>query len=286
MSTGTAKKEDCIIETRPDRVFVVGDIHGCRKEVELLYRHLVDVEGLSQADRLIFLGDYVDRGPDSKGVIDLMLDIEVAFPNTVFLKGNHEDMLLGFLGYEGQGAHFYLPNGGVETLESYGIHSREELEDALNIIPQSHQEFLTDLDRIVLLDRYVIVHAGVNPLRDLKSQIDEDIYWIRDEFIQNVHYFDKTIVFGHTPYQNVFFDQPYKIGVDTGLVYGNMLSCIELGGGSVYQVAKDDTRVQVSAFVDLGGEVTGFSWGGGTQLASGAIFSDASKSNDEETTDE
>jgi serine/threonine protein phosphatase 1 len=219
-------------------------------------------------------------------VIDLLLEFETNFPNSIFLNGNHEDMFLGFLGFEGQGAHFYLPNGGVETLESYGINSREELEDALSIIPESHQQFLLDLDRIVMLDRYVIVHAGVNPLRDLKSQIDEDIYWIRDEFIQNVHYFDKTIVFGHTPYQNVFFDQPYKIGVDTGLVYGNMLSCIELGAGTVYQVAKEDSSVRVSSFGDLGGEVTGFSWGGGTGSSSAATISEDAQTNDEENVDE
>ena len=260
MNDAGDKNLECVIENQPDRVFVVGDIHGCVDEIEVLYGHLKDKEGLSHSDRLIFLGDYVDRGPDSKGVIDLMLQIEVDFPNSVFLKGNHEDMMLAFLGFEGQGAHFYLPNGGVETLESYGITSRDELEGALDIIPEEHQLFLQGLDRIVHLDKYVIVHAGLNPLRDLRSQVDEDLFWIRDEFIQNVHYFDKTVIFGHTPYQNVFFDLPYKMGIDTGLVYGNMLTCVELGGGTAYQVAREDTVVRKASFSEIDGEPVGFSW--------------------------
>lgn len=260
MDEDNKKDTTCVISEQPERVFVMGDIHGCLKETEVLYNYLVKEEGLSANDRLIFLGDYIDRGPESKGVLDLMLQVRVDFPNTIFLKGNHEDMLLSFLGFEGQGAQFYLPNGGVEALESYGINSREELENALEIIPEDHQNFLRDLDSIVHFDQYVIVHAGLNPLRDLQSQVEEDLFWIRDEFIQNVHYFDKTIVFGHTPYQNVFFDLPYKIGVDTGLVYGNMLSCIELGSGIALQVAREDTAVKRVTFQDLNGEVPGFSW--------------------------
>ena len=105
-----------VTEASGERVFVIGDLHGCVKEPEILLRHLESSEGLKESDLVIFLGDYIDRGPDSKGVIDLMLDFRTRFPKTRFLKGNHEDMLLHYLGRRGRHGEVYLENGGSMTL--------------------------------------------------------------------------------------------------------------------------------------------------------------------------
>jgi serine/threonine protein phosphatase 1 len=91
------------------------------------------------------------------------------------------------------------------------------------------------------------VHAGLNPLRDVRSQLNEDIFWIRDEFIQNIHNFGRIVVFGHTPYEDVLVHPPYKIGIDTGLVYGNLLSVVELTKQSVLQIKRGTTEVKLKA---------------------------------------
>ena len=90
------------------------------------------------------------------------------------------------------------------------------------------------------------MHAGLNPLRDLTAQNDNDVYWIRDEFLNNVHSFMKTVVFGHTPHQEIFIDMPFKIGIDTGLVFGNKLTCLELKSGLVFQVRRQADKAEVT----------------------------------------
>lgn len=248
--------DDSFIEIKeaPRRVFVIGDIHGCLTETVALVEHLFSEEGLAAEDLLAFVGDYVDRGPDSKGVIDYMMDLKGRNVQVAFLKGNHEDMLLNFLGFEGLGGDIYLANGGSEALASYGFTGNDVRSVSAEQMPPEHIEFLQGLSRYLIVGDYVVVHAGLNPLRDLRMQLDEDIYWIRDEFVANVHYYDKTIVFGHTPFQDVLFDQPYKIGIDTGLVYGNLLSCLELNSGQVFQVKSGETAVVKSDFESKGGE--------------------------------
>lgn len=228
------------------RLFVVGDLHGCALESAVLLEHLQAQEQLSADDLIVFVGDYIDRGPDSRGVVDLMLAIRETYPHTIFLKGNHEDMLLSFLGFDGVMGSSYLYNGGAFTLRSYEV-SSDDPEVCLAQMPENHLEFFKALERYVIIEDFIVVHAGLNPLRDLTSQLDEDLFWIRDEFIANIHYFDKTVVFGHTPYQDVMFHRPYKIGIDTGLVYGNKLSCIELTGGTLYQVDNGQRKVKVSS---------------------------------------
>ena len=212
---------------------------------------LIKDRGLTKEDQLIFIGDYIDRGPDSKGVIDLMLKVKREFPRTIFLKGNHEDMLLSFLGLEGTGGLGFLPNGGDATLHSYGIDITLSPDDIYRKLPPLHLEFLRTLDSYAIIAGYVFVHAGLNPLRDLRDQAYDDLYWIRNEFIYNVHRFEKVIVFGHTPFLDVLFHLPFKIGIDTGLVYDNRLSCIELSAGEVLQVHRGSTTVSVRSFGEV-----------------------------------
>jgi serine/threonine protein phosphatase 1 len=239
-----------ITEASGERIFVIGDIHGCVNEPEILLRHLEDKEGVGESDAVIFLGDYIDRGPESKAVIDLMLDFKSRFPKTRFLKGNHEDMMLDFLGFGGNLGQAFLYNGGLETIQSYGISVFAPPTEMVNALPPDHFKFLCELESILQVDDFSCVHAGLNPLRDLTAQNDNDVFWIRDEFLNNIHPFKRTVVFGHTPHQELFVHLPYKVGIDTGLVFGNKLSCLELGSGKVFEIRKDSEEV-VERFLDM-----------------------------------
>ncbi len=232
-----------ITEASGKRIYVIGDLHGCSAEPKVLLRALETEEGLTDDDLVVFLGDYIDRGPDSKGVLELMLEFKAKFPKTRYLKGNHEDMLLDFLGFGGRLGHAFLYNGGLETIQSYGISVFAPPEEMVGSFPPEHFKFLLNLESIVRAGNFICVHAGLNPLRDLTAQNDNDVYWIRDEFISNVHSFGGTVVFGHTPHQEVLLHLPYKIGLDTGLVFGNKLTCLELMSGGVLQIGRGETRV-------------------------------------------
>lgn len=231
-----------------ERVYVVGDIHGCSRELTVLLEHLVKREKLSERDLVIFVGDYIDRGKDSKGTIETLVHFQSKFPATLFLKGNHEDMLLDFLGFGGTMGHSYLANGGADTINSYGLSVLASPEEICDMLPKEHIAFFLSLQSYCMWGDYIVAHAGLNPLRDMRAQLDEDLFWIRDEFINNIHVFKKTVVFGHTPYQDVLFHLPYKIGLDTGLVYGNRLSCIELKGKQIFQVLAGGQEVRVTKF--------------------------------------
>ena len=226
------------MNTATARSFVIGDIHGCPEEIERLLDYLAP----SAADKLVFLGDYVDRGPGSKAVVDRMLRLRHEGPRCVFLKGNHEDMFLAFMGLEGQYGDSFLYNGGNATLKSYGVerHPPHELPKRL---PPEHLAFFQALEMQHRLGDFLCVHAGLNPRRPLHDQDREDLLWIRGAFIHNPHPFPVTVVFGHTPRREVLFDLPYKIGLDTGLVYSNKLSCIELSRKQLFQIRRGEREV-------------------------------------------
>ncbi len=238
----------------PKRVFVVGDIHGCAAELKTLLTHLEKKEALSADDLLVFVGDYIDRGPDSKGVIDALIKVKKKFPETVFLAGNHELMMFAAMAnpINLDVLDNWVKNGGIQTLKSFGVSEdaapeliMRKFDDHLS---RDHKEFFNLFERYVLFEDYCFVHAGVNPLRDIKAQLDQDIFWIRQEFINNIHYLKKTIIFGHTPFEDVFFNLPYKIGIDTGCVFGNSLTCLELKNKRVLQVKKGSDEVTHKSF--------------------------------------
>lgn len=235
--------------TQPaSRIFAIGDIHGCSRELKVLLEFLRAERNLSAGDLVVFIGDFVDRGPDTRGVIQLLVEFQQAFPETIFLRGNHEDMLLDFLGYEGSQGNVYILNGGANTLQSYDISPADTSETVVEKLPPLHLGFLLGLESFVQVDGYIFVHAGLNPLKSLSDQEGRDLFWIRDEFIANVHQFNATVVFGHTPYQNVLFNFPYKIGIDTGLVYENMLTCLNLTEKEILQVKFGTKRVTKRRF--------------------------------------
>lgn len=231
------------------KCYVIGDIHGCLDELAWLREALP----LEASDRVIFLGDYVDRGPDSKAVVSYLIEWQSkGEQELIFLKGNHEDMFLSYLGFPGKYGDMFLFNGGGATLASYGASwGNSPTEEILSLIPRSHLDFLKGLKTYYLMepacataDRpFLCVHAGIRPLKPLRKQSEEDLLWIRDEFILNRHDLPYTVLFGHTPQGEVLFHLPYKIGLDTGLVYGNALSCLEVREKILFQIRRGKREV-------------------------------------------
>jgi len=212
-------------EREVGRYFAIGDIHGCLGPLEALLEEIlpkVDPE----RDTLVFIGDYVDRGPDPKGVIERILELKERY-RVVALKGNHEDMLLNWVEH-GRDLDLYLFNGGGSTLRSYDKDGRFEL-------PPHHLEFLRSLVLYHETEEYLFVHAGLRPGVPLERQDPMDLLWIRGEFIRSRFDFGKVVVFGHTPLREPLV-MPNKIGIDTGAVYGGRLTCVELPAVRFYSV--------------------------------------------------
>lgn len=193
----------------------MGDIHGC---LDMLKRLIDKIEWRPKNDRLIFLGDYVDRGRDPKGVIDFLLELKEESNLVQCLMGNHEDLFLDYL--ETGDLKLLLHNGGETTLMSYELNGKTH-------IPDNHISFLKSLDTIIEFEDYYIVHAGFRPAVDIHSQSLQDLLWIRDPFIFSDYDFGKKVIFGHTPFSSPL-QMENKIGLDTGAVYGNQLTCLEL----------------------------------------------------------
>ena len=215
------------------RLFAIGDIHGCARELETL----LDGLGLVRGDRVLCVGDYIDRGPASRAVIDQLIDLERR-PGieTIFLRGNHEDMCLAYLGRTGHWGEAWFVNGGGFTLRSYGLDPRATAAQAEATLPPGHLSFLERLRTQHVADDHLFVHAGIRPDVPLAEQDEEDLMWIREEFIAAPHALPYTVIFGHTPQRAVLVDLPYKIGIDTGCVYGGRLTALELPDYVVHQV--------------------------------------------------
>jgi serine/threonine protein phosphatase 1 len=206
--------------------YLIGDIHGYYKRlVNLMDRLTVRV---SEDDTIIFLGDYIDRGAYSYEVIDFLISCAMTGGlNTVFLKGNHEDMLIGYLLGDERGGP-YLLNGGEATIRSYIAH-RGKME-----LPERHREFLKGLRLYYETDEFIAVHAGLNPaFTGLEAQSEHDMLWIREKFFRAEKRWDKTIIFGHTPMQyfsrtDGIYRDPERniIGIDGGVIFGNPLVCL------------------------------------------------------------
>ena len=197
------------------KIFAIGDIHGCFDKLQMLMDKIdIDFDN----DTLVFLGDYIDRGPNSSEVVEL----KKRFPKIIFLKGNHEEMFEDFLA--GIDRLKYLTNGGQQTLDSY-LKKGRTFEGPP--ISQSHLDFFKTLRIYYETDQYIFVHAGLIENIPLESQDVRDILWIRGRFIDSDYDFGKRVIFGHTVFPEPLI-QPNKIGIDTGAVYGNKLTCLEL----------------------------------------------------------
>jgi serine/threonine protein phosphatase 1 len=206
------------------KVFAVGDIHGCFQKLEKLLNRLpVDPE----RDFLIFLGDYLNRGPDSQQVIRLLIEVKRKVRNAVFLLGNHEH---GLLEYARTGDPEHLrtirPLGLEATLESYENSPVRSMRD-LSFLPEDHRNFIEHLVPYYRLGDYLFIHAGVIPGEDLDHCSLDRLLMVRDTFLSYRGHLDATVVFGHTPFETPFVTEN-KIGIDTGAVYGNLLTAVEL----------------------------------------------------------
>jgi diadenosine tetraphosphatase ApaH/serine/threonine PP2A family protein phosphatase len=221
--------------------FAVGDIHG---RADLLVRMIRKLE--QQAERadasqsgsdappiVLYLGDYIDRGPASFEVLEALLSDRPAGFEKRFLKGNHEQAMLAFLENPLRG-RAWLTHGGLETLASYGVHplpplgaSPAQLEQAARalseLLPPTHRDFLDSLERYVVLGDYAFVHAGMDPSRPIEQQSDADLFWIRDRFLNDKRRGAQVVVHGHTPEQAPYRDDR-RIGLDTGAYFTGILT--------------------------------------------------------------
>jgi len=224
------------------RVYAIGDVHG---RLDLLKRLLGLIrEDAAQAKSarkaLVYLGDYIDRGPDSKGVIDLLLSrpMRDAGFEEIPIMGNHEDILLQFLADVRCGPHWFA-YGGMATLESYGVRpprlmaAEEDLvraqRELAGRIPPAHLDFLRRMKLTHEEGDYLFMHAGLRPGVALDEQIAQDLMWIRDEFLESNADFGKLVVHGHTiaetPQQRA-----NRIGIDTGAYATGVLTALVLEG--------------------------------------------------------
>lgn len=202
-----------------EKIYIIGDIHGC---LDMLKRLMDKIAWSPDKDALIFVGDYIDRGQNPKGVVDYILELMRQCSRVQCLKGNHEAMFLNFL--SGIERDMFIANGGWKTIESYGPHG--PLNDAFSL-PPDHQVFYDSLKLYLELDDYYVVHAGFKPGLAIEEQVESDMIWIRKPFISSDHDFGKKVIFGHTPFSEPLI-MKNKIGLDTGAVYGNKLTCLEL----------------------------------------------------------
>jgi len=220
-------------------LYAIGDIHGMRGSLE----KLIALLPLAADDHLLFMGDYVDRGPDPFGVVEFLIGLAKRYRCT-FLMGNHEAMFLSFLGWEGPayfGGEAFLQNGGDTTLQSYGYFEQED-DFAL---PKEHEEFYRKLKLFYTEGQYAFVHAGLSRdalrLSDIQYALEHErprsLLWQRTT-IDLPHNLGVTVVYGHTPMPDmqVRWNLPYSIGIDTGSVYGGRLTALRLPDESVFQV--------------------------------------------------
>jgi len=204
------------------KIFAIGDIHGCYDRLKTLMGKIpIDYS----RDTLVFIGDYIDRGPHPFEVVDYLIKLKNRFPDVIFLKGNHEDMLDKFL--NGADRYTYLLNGGQQTLDSYLIKPVQADQSEFFPIPPEHMEFFKSLRLFYETEEFIFVHAGLRPRVPLESQNTEDLLWIRNKFVSSKYDFGKRVIFGHTPLKKPLVE-PNKIGIDTGAVYGNALTCVQL----------------------------------------------------------
>ncbi len=214
--------------------YIFGDIHGCLSNLLELFGGIK--RDIKDNDRLIFLGDYIDRGDYSFEVIKFLININKSY-DIVFLKGNHEEMFLKYIqGRDDSG--IFLDNGGGATLRSYKKNRGEFA------VPDEHLKFFGNLKLCFEADDFIAVHAGFNPkVYNMERQTEDDMLWIRETFYRAERRWEKTVIFGHTPARllgkrrgEVYFDDKKNIiGIDTGAVYGGVLTCLRWPDRKIFQ---------------------------------------------------
>lgn len=212
------------------RLLCIGDIHGCNKTlIELLERVNPTVE-----DQMVFLGDYIDRGKRCFETIETLIALKEKFPKTVFLKGNHEAMMLKYFSPDAtfQDMQLFLYNGGRITLDSYEEFTELEPRE-FDDLPTKHQIFFDELKVSHQIGDFFFTHAGINPNFPVNDQMDHELMWIRDSFLfhRTCEWGKETIIHGHTPMMEDgemdHYHRAYKQrrNLDSGCVFGGDLTC-------------------------------------------------------------
>jgi serine/threonine protein phosphatase 1 len=221
------------------RAYAIGDVHG---RLDLL----VDLLAMIEADNarrpaaktwLVFLGDLIDRGPDSRGVVDLLATRPPGFARNVFLQGNHEEFFLGVLGGDDSGVQHWLTYGGTECAESYGLGNGWMLnstpaaimERLIERVPESHVRFLEQMADSFRFGDYLFVHAGIRPGVALDRQTSRDLRWIREGFLDDQTDHGVMVVHGHTIVERPE-QHPNRIAIDTGAYRYGTLTALGIEG--------------------------------------------------------
>jgi serine/threonine protein phosphatase 1 len=229
-------------------VYAIGDIHGCGDLLCVLIAKIVDdVQSrltFGQRPTVVCLGDYVDRGQNSRGVIEFLLrDLPTEWDYR-FLKGNHEEAVLSFLDNP-QFGDVWRDFGGLQTLASYDVsvvRTRGEIDwpataEAFRAaFPREHLDFMNRLSLHEVIGDYVFVHAGVRPRIPLEYQSERDLLWIREEFTAAGRALPQTVVYGHTPSEEVVVG-PGRIGIDTGAYATGKLTAAGFQGADVWYLS-------------------------------------------------
>ncbi len=238
---------------RGHRAYAVGDVHG---RLDLLKSVLAliedDVRGRrSMPTSIVFLGDLIDRGPESAGVVELLSTYRPPFAKTVFLMGNHEEVMLRVL--EGDAGLFtqWMKFGGGECARSYGLQpaalKKMPPADAIALlkdrIPRQHVEFLASFADTISFGSYLFVHAGIRPGTSLADQAQTDLRWIREPFLADERDHGQVIVHGHTISEQVE-QLPNRIGIDTGAYRTGVLTALGIEGTERWFLQTDDILVK------------------------------------------
>ena len=223
-------------------VFAIGDIHGCLKQLVTLQDKIFNYPQYNkEKDLLLYLGDYIDRGLNSKDVINHILQLQKDGIKSIFLKGNHEQFKIDFLFNKINNLSNWLMNGADQTFKNYDIEVAEFIKDGLeddkidklrNIflskLTKEHVYFFKNLKLTYIMDDYLFVHAGINPEKSLSEQNKMDFLWARsDQFFDKDFKFEKIVIHGHTPEKDII-NFPYRINIDTGCFFSGKLSSVYL----------------------------------------------------------
>ncbi len=222
------------------RIYAIGDTHGMVEALERLHAKIVADAASREPMRnlLVYLGDYVDRGPDSRAVIETLVAPPPAGFMRICLKGNHEDIMLRFLEDESEGPSWFA-NGGITTLAAYGVRSplfgakgndmKRAQRELAERLPKAHLDFLRNLQISHSDGDYFFVHAGLRPGVKLDAQSSNDMMWIRDEFLDSNEEFGKLVVHGHTIVAEPQI-RANRIGIDSVAFATGRLTCLVLEG--------------------------------------------------------
>ena len=221
-------------------IFVIGDIHGCLNELVSIHQKILSYEKYKkEEDLIIYLGDYIDRGPKSKQVVDEIIEFKNKGFKTYFLMGNHDEMMIDFLLNKINNLKNWLNFGADQTFRSYDIEVVEFIKDGfddyiidklreilIEKLGNNHINFFTNLKLKFSVSQYLFVHAGIDPIKNFAEQTKKDYLWSRSsDFFHKDFKAEKIIVHGHTPEKDII-DLPGRINVDTGCYFSGKLSCV------------------------------------------------------------